>query len=281
MNDTHPPRRAFAALVSLPDDAIDLGQASLLIARQEYPDLEVGPYLARLDDMARAVSLHLKGGERAVSRIAHLNHLLFEELGFRGNREEYDDPRNSFLNDVLDRRVGIPITLSAIYLEVGRRLGIPLAGVGFPGHFLVRYLGRDVTTEIFIDPFNRGLILTEAECRQRLEERYRGRLSFRPEFLKRARTREILERMLNNLKGIFQARRDYHRALGVQELLLCIHPERPTEIRDRGLIYQRLALLGQAAEDLRLYLEADPEAPDAAPLRRRLSELSRLAPRWN
>jgi regulator of sirC expression with transglutaminase-like and TPR domain len=281
MSDTHVPRKALAALLALPDDAIDLGQAALLIAREEYPDLEVDRYLGVLDRMAEELRSRLRGGEGCISQIAHLNRLLFDEMGFRGNREEYDDPRNSFLNDVLDRRVGIPISLCTVYLEVARRLGIPLAGVSFPGHFLVRYTGREVEGEILIDPFNRGAILTEAECRKRIEEMYRGQVVFRPEFLRRARTKEILERMLNNLKATYQAQRDFHRALGAQELLLCIHPGRGAEIRDRGIMHYRLALLGQAADDFEAYLLAAPDAPDAADIRLRLKELKRLVPRMN
>ena len=122
MEDPKETRKAFAALLSLPDDAIDLGHAALLIAREEYPDLDVGRYLARLDGMAEEIARRMRGREGATSLVAHLNRLLFEEMGFRGNREEYHDPRNSFLNDVLDRRIGIPITLSTVYLEVGRRI---------------------------------------------------------------------------------------------------------------------------------------------------------------
>ncbi len=279
--DTHPSRRAFAALLMLPDEAIDLGQAALLIARDEYPDLEVGPYLARLDEMAETVRSRLRGGEGFTSRIAQLNRLLFEEMGFRGNREEYYDPRNSFLNDVLDRRIGIPISLSAVYLEVARRIGLPLAGVSFPGHFLVRYMGREVATEVLLDPFNRGAILTEEECRRRIREMYQGRVTFRREFLKRAPTKEILERILKNLKAIYEGQRDYHRALKVQHLLLCVHPGGPPLIRDRGLIHYRLALLAQAAADLQAYLQAAPDAPDAAEVRERLEPIKRLTPRMN
>src|SRR2546428_14191998 len=216
MEDPKETRKAFAALLALPDDAIDLGHASLLIAREEYPELDVGRYLVRLDEMAGEILRRMKGGEGAASQIAHLNRLLFEEMGFRGNREEYNDPRNSFLNDVLDRRVGIPISLSTVYIEVGRRIGCPLAGVSFPGHFLVRTVGWGDKEDILIDPFNRGRILTAEECRRRIEETYQGQLEFRPEFLRRARTREILDRMLNNLKQIYQGERDYHRALPVQ-----------------------------------------------------------------
>ena len=281
MQDPRETRKAFAALLSLPDGAIDLGHASLLIAREEYPDLDVGRYLSRLDDMAEQIARRLKGGEGATSLIAHLNRLLFDEMGFRGNREEYDDPRNSFLNDVLDRRVGIPISLSAVYLEVGRRIGCPLAGVSFPGHFLVRSFGRDALPDVFIDPFNRGRLLTEAECRTLLVEAYGGRVPFSPELLKRARTMDILRRMIINLKLIYPQRRDYHMALRVQNLLLCIDPDRPEEVRDRGLIHFRLALFAEAAADLERYLTLAPDAADAPRIEARLAELKRLAPRMN
>src|SRR6266581_8631863 len=278
MEDPKETRRAFAALLALPDDAIDLGHASLLIAREEYPDLDVGRYLARLDEMAQEVRGRMKGREGAASQIAHLNRLLFEEMGFRGNREQYYDPRNSFLNEVLDRRTGIPITLSTVYLEVGRRIGCRLAGVAFPGHFLVRTIGREVMSDVLIDPFNRGLILTEQECKALLLETYGGQVPFRPELLKRARNSEILQRMINNLKWIYQQQRDFHMALRVQQLLLCIAPDRPEEIRDRGLIHFRLALLAEAGADLERYLALAPQADDAPQVRKRLKELRRLVP---
>ncbi len=281
MEDPKETRRAFAALLALPDDAIDLGHASLLIAREEYPDLDVGRYLARLDEMAQEVRGRMKGREGAASQIAHLNRLLFEEMGFRGNREQYYDPRNSFLNEVLDRRTGIPITLSTVYLEVGRRIGCRLAGVAFPGHFLVRTIGREVMSDVLIDPFNRGLILTEQECKALLLETYGGQVPFRPELLKRARNSEILQRMINNLKWIYQQQRDFHMALRVQQLLLCIAPDRPEEIRDRGLIHFRLALLAEAGADLERYLALAPQADDAPQVRKRLKELRRLVPHMN
>jgi regulator of sirC expression with transglutaminase-like and TPR domain len=281
MDDPREARKAFAALLALPDDAIDLGHASLLIAREEYPDLDVGLYLARLDEMAAEIRRRMRGREGAASQIAHLNRLLFEEMGFRGNREEYYDPRNSFLNDVLDRRIGIPITLSMVYLEVGRRIGCRLAGVAFPGHFLVRSTDRHSLPDVLIDPFNRGRILTEQECRSLLLETYAGQVPFRPELLKRARNREILQRMINNLKWIYQQGRDFHMALKVQQLLLCIAPDRPQEIRDRGLIHFRLALFAEAVADLERYLALAPRAEDAPQIRKRLLELKRLVPQMN
>ncbi len=281
MPDERPWSRAFAEIVALPDEAIDLAQASLLIAREEYPDLRVGDYLERIDRMADAVRARLRGGEGFTSLVAHVNRLLFDDLGFRGNREEYYDPRNSFLNDVLDRRVGIPISLSTVYIEVGRRVGLKVAGVSFPGHFLVRYMGREARSEVLIDPFNRGMLLTESECRRRIDDLFQGRVPFRKEFLKRARKREILERMLLNLKLIYQRRRDYHRALRIQQLLVDARPDRPAAIRERGLLYERLACFGQAAGDLRTYLRAAPAAPDADAVRSRLRAISRLVPVMN
>jgi len=281
MEDPKETRRAFAALLSLPDDAIDLGHASLLIAREEYPDLDVGGYLARLDGMAEEILRRTTGREGATSLIAHMNRLLFEEMGFRGNSEEYFDPRNSFLNDVLDRRIGIPITLSTVYLEVGRRIGCRLAGVAFPGHFLVRLIGRDALPDVLIDPFNRGRILTEADCKALLLETYGGRVPFGADLLKRARTREILQRMLNNLKWIYQQRRDYHMALRIQQLLLCIDPDRPEEIRDRGTIHFRLALIAESAADFERYLALAPAADDAPQIETRLRDMRRLVPRMN
>lgn len=281
MTDSIQPREALQALFLLPDQAIDLAQAALLIARDEYPDLELGPYLDRIDGMAATVRSRLRGGEGATSRIAHLNRHLFDDLGFRGNAAEYDDPRNSYLNDVLDRRLGIPITLSIVYLAVGVRSGVPLAGVSFPGHFLVRYAGADLAEELLIDPFHRGALLTPDQCRRRLLESFGGRIAYHPALLRRASHREILERTLNNLKAGFEARRDYSRALRVQHRLVGLKPDAPEPRRDRGLLEARLALFEQAADDFDAYLAARPAAPDSAALRRQTGRLRMIAPRPN
>jgi regulator of sirC expression with transglutaminase-like and TPR domain len=280
MNEIPGESRALHALLALPDDAIDLAQAALLIARQEYPDLEVGRYLERLDDMAAEIGSRLRGGESAMSRIAHLNRHLFDDLGFRGNTQDYDDPRNSFLNDVIDRRVGIPISLSAVYMEIGRRLGFPIHGVSFPGHFLVRWSDPE-GPEILLDPFHRGRILTEDECRRRLEETFGGRIVFRPGLLRRARTRDILERMLLNLRLVYEKERDFHRALRMQSSLLCLHPDDPDLLKERGLLYFRIACFAEARADLEGYLRAAPRAPDADEVRRQMSKLRSLAPVMN
>jgi regulator of sirC expression with transglutaminase-like and TPR domain len=280
MSDIPANRKALEALLALPDEAIDLGQAALLIARQEYPDLEVGRYLKRLDDMADEIGSRLRGGEGAMSRIAHLNRYLFEDLGFRGNAEDYDDPRNSFLNDVLDRRVGIPISLSAVTMEIGRRLGFPIHGVSFPGHFLVRWSEHE-GPDILLDPFHRGRIMTEEECRKRLDETFGGRIAFRPSLLRRARTRDILERMLLNLKVLYEKERDFHRALRVHHSLLGLRPDDPGLLRERGLLHFRIACFAEARADLEAYLSAAPHAPDADEVRRQMPKLRSLAPVMN
>jgi regulator of sirC expression with transglutaminase-like and TPR domain len=280
MNDVPADRKALEALLALPDEAIDLAQAALLIARQEYPDLEVGRYLLRLDDMAAEIGARLRGGEGAMSRIAHLNRYLFDDLGFRGNAEEYDDPRNSFLNDVLDRRLGIPISLSTVYMEIGRRLGFPMHGVSFPGHFLVRWFERD-RQDILLDPFHRGRITSEDECRRRLDEAFGGRIPFRTDLLRRARTRDILERMLLNLKILYEKEHDFHRALRAQNSLLCLRPDDAALLRERGLLHFRIACFAEACADLEAYLERAPHAPDADTVRRQMPKLRSLSPVMN
>ena len=194
----------FASLVepANEDASIDLAAAALAIARTEYPALDISYYLGRLDALARRVRSRMRSSPTARETIALLNRVLFDEEGLRGNRDDYYDPRNSFLNDVLDRKLGIPITLSVIYLDVARRVGFPIAGTGMPGHFLLKHY--DVMAgEILIDPFNRGRIVGNADCQQRLNEIYSGEVELQPEFLKAVTHREILTRVLNNLRQIY------------------------------------------------------------------------------
>src|SRR5438445_11102873 len=160
-------------MVARPEASVDLAEASLLIAGEEYPGLDPAPYLGRLDELGA----HLRrraGDAGADALVPELNRLLFEEEGFRGNTVDYYDPRNSFLNDVLDRRTGIPISLSTVYMAVGRRAGVPVQGVGLPGHFVVR-----VTTaggEALVDPFHDGAVLTLEDCQERLDRIYGGKV---------------------------------------------------------------------------------------------------------
>jgi regulator of sirC expression with transglutaminase-like and TPR domain len=266
-----PCRLVFARLVSRPDPAIDLAEAALLIAKEEYPELEVARYLARLDDLAEALRDGVGGDGDPQRLIARLGEYLFREQGFRGNTADYYDPRNSFLNQVLDRRLGIPITLSTVYMEVGRRLGVRLHGVGMPGHFLVKYIGPD--EEIVIDPFHGGTVLSPADCQRLLDRLSGGKLRFEPRFLSALTTRQILARMLTNLKQIYVNRQAYAKALGVVERLLILDPQAAAEIRDRGLLSCQLNRYAEAMADLEQYLKLAPAAEDAGVIREHLRSL--------
>lgn len=266
-----PCRLVFARLVSRPESAIDLAEAALLIAKEEYPGLEVDHYLSHLDAMAAEVRARIGCVEDPHRLIASLSNYLFQEQGFHGNTDDYYDPRNSFLNDVLDRRTGIPITLSTVYIELGRRLGVRLVGVGMPGHFLVKYAGPD--EEIVIDPFHQGTIVSPAECQRILDRIYDGKLAFDPHFLATLGTRQILARMLNNLKAIYFNAQAYTKALSVVERLLILDPQAANEIRDRGLLSCQLKRYPQAMADLERYLELAPEAEDAEVIRAHLRSI--------
>ena len=266
-----PCRRVFARLVSRPEPAIDLAEAALLIAKEEYPDLEVTQYLARLDCLADELRDRGDGTGDPHRLIVGLGDYLFREQGFRGNADDYYDPRNSFLNEVLDRRMGIPITLSTIYMEVARRLGVRLHGVGMPGHFLVKYVGPD--EEIVIDPFGGGAIVSPADCQRILDRISGGKLALEPRFLSALGTRQILARMLTNLKVIYFNSEAYAKALSMVERLLILDPHAATEVRDRGLLSSQLKRYRQAMADLEQYLTLAPAAEDAEVIRDHLRSI--------
>lgn len=267
------PRARFAALVDRPDPEVDLALAALLVAAEEYPQLAVEPYLQRLEVLAERVKDRL-GEERAGPlALEEIGRVLFEEEGFRGNANAYYDPRNSFLNDVLDRRLGIPLTLGIIYLEVGWRLGLPLSGVNFPGHFLVRYEGEAL--RLLIDPFQRGEIRFEDQAQELLDRVYGGEVRLQTTYLRRASRKDMLVRLLANLKGIYQNAREDAKALQAIERILLVRPGETEELRDRGLLLARTGRAAEAADDLRRYLDALPHAPDAERVRMLLRELGR------
>ena len=245
-------RQRFTSLLTRPDEDIDLAEAALLIACEEYPSLEPDRYLARLDSMGEALAARLPESAEALEVAAALREYLFRQEGFHGNSDEYYDPRNSFLNDVLDRRTGIPITLSAVYIEVARRAGVPVFGVGLPGHFVVKLLGAD--REVLVDPFHGGAVLTEEDCQARLNRIFEGRVKMEPRMLAAVTPRQILERMLRNLKALYVKEADHPRTLGVLELLLRLGPGGLEDLRDRGLVYAALDCYGFAVRDLEAYL---------------------------
>jgi len=262
-------------MVRLPDHEINLAEAALILASQAYPGLAIEPYLQRLDELADGVRERLPEGPTTADRVFTLNRVLFEEQGFDGAEDDYYDPRHSFLNEVLDRRRGIPITLSILYIEVGRRIGLALEGVSFPGHFLVKLPVQG--GDIVLDPFSGGVSLSESELEQRLEW-VAGQGAARPDaplgaLLRSARNREILTRMLRNLKGIYYQSGELDKALEAANWILLIAPEEPAEVRDRGLILEQLECAGAACEDFETYLRLAPHAEDADRIRERLVDL--------
>ena len=266
-------RRHFAALVDRPQGEYRLAEAALCLAQEEYPQMSASAYLGRIDDMAQTVKAELGLELDPVRIVQEINAHLFDTLGFQGNREQYYDPRNSFLNDVIDRALGIPITLSVIYIEVGRLVGLPIAGVGMPGHFIVQYTAQP--EPFWIDPFARGAMMTREACVERLREFYGERLEWRDDFLAPISDRQILHRMLNNLKHSYVRLNDYPRLLRTIEYILLLNPEAPMEIRDRGLAYSQLGRWQAALRDLQRYLELERRAPDARVIAQYIAALRR------
>ena len=260
----------LVALVAAED--LDLARAALLIAEDEYPQLAAEPYLHRLDLFSEMVHDRLANESAAPVLLGEISKVLFEVEGFRGNTDAYYDPRNSFLNDVLDRRLGIPITLSIIYLEVGWRLGLPLEGVNFPGHFLVRYEGEAV--RLLVDPFQGGQIRFEDQAQELLDRVYGGTVKLQDAFLRPAGKRDILIRLLTNLKTIYLNTRDDARALTAVKRILAIEPDAPEEVRDHGMILARRGQVEEAIAELERYLVVMPSAPDAQRVRMLIDQLA-------
>ena len=266
-------------ILARPDREVDLAEAALLVAAEEYRGLDVRGYLARLDEMGVALRQRLDDEPRPERAIVALNHYLFQEQGFRGNTERYYDARNSYLNEVLDRRTGIPITLSTVFMEVARRAGLEVEGVGLPGHFVVRV--HTTSRTLLIDPFHGGTLLSEQDCQDRLDRIFNGNVKLEPRMLRPCRRKDMLERMLRNLKAIYLRDQDRERALRVIDLLVRIQPGSAEDLRDRGILYAALDCYGLAARDLDSYLSLAPGAKDAQDLAARAAQLWHKAARLN
>lgn len=275
-----PTGRAFEILAQTPEDEIPLLAAALQIARDEYPRLDVAEFEAQAEGFASRARAEGASADEPLAAMRVLNNLLFEELGFSGNVADYYDPRNSYLNDVFARRLGIPISLAVVQLDVARRLGLPLEGVSFPGHFLVR-LPVDGGL-LVLDPFHKGRSLDAEELKQRAKP-HLGNAEIKDEqlstLLAPAGNRMILVRMLRNLKSLYTEKEDFERALRCADRLLKLESEDPAELRDRGLLYLRVGHHVAGATDLKQYLTANTEAEDAEQIRRLLIEASAKATR--
>ena len=251
------------ALTASNNPGTSLAQMALVIARIEYPRLDPDRYLTRLDGMGDAARQAIErqvaktGDTSTLGCISGLNAYLFEEQGFVGNEDKYDDPRNSCLNEVIERRTGIPITLSLVYMEVAQRAGVHVDGVNFPGHFLVRcpQTGREPGEGLIIDPFHGGTLLSEQDCRALLQRHVGSEVPFDKTLLAPATRTQILVRMLLNLKRIYVHMRSFPQARVVTELLLALSPSAFSELRDRGLLAYHLNDVTGALRDLQTYLK--------------------------
>lgn len=286
----------FERYARLPERRMDLGEGALRVAEIASTGLPHGRYVKQLDTLAAAVRSSLGSdagelakrlGERAVAErvIASLREVLALREGFRGNDEDYYDPRNSYLSDVLRTRRGLPITLSVVYLEVGRRLGLPLVGVGLPMHFVVKWpLPREQGGDLFVDVFAGAKVWSYEECRVQIMSRMRsgaGVLGFDPRWTRPVGTRAMLTRMLTNLKTIYLTRGETRLALETVDRLLALRPEQHEELRDRGLLRLALGEPLLAAADIAAYAERAPDAPEIGRLRRRLLQSREMRARLN
>lgn len=269
----NPARARFAAIAALADADIDVTTAALVLAQEEYPALDIDSYIARIDALAAGARRCVPQRGAVVERMARLAEFLWRDQGFVGNEQDYCDPRNSFLNEVLDRRTGLPITLSLVYCAVGRRLGLAVGGVGFPGHFLVKHLGAP---EVIADPFF-GKLVTVNECAARLRATYGPRARFDPSLLRPASPRDTLVRMLGNLERVYAESGDTRRRLACLDRMLLLVPDSLPVLRIRGLLYRQLDCFNAAVADLARYLELAPDGEDADLVRGFLPELHRAA----
>jgi regulator of sirC expression with transglutaminase-like and TPR domain len=250
----------LSALLSNRDENVRLDIAALQLARVEHPDLPIEAFLELLDSHANELGERVDGDITGDEFIDVMNDYLFEELGFHGNQQDYYNPANSCLNEVLTQRTGIPISLSVLYMEIGRRLDRPLYGIGLPGHFIVQY--NDGEYSSFIDPYHGGRQLTDVECYELAKEITGLDVADDPTVLYPVTKRHIVIRMLNNLRAVYFTKQDHRKAIEVLNLLIEADPTSPDEYKQRGICRAHLKLFKAARLDLEMYLKLAPNAPD-------------------
>jgi regulator of sirC expression with transglutaminase-like and TPR domain len=269
------PQQAFARLARQSDDDIELASGALAVSALFQGEVASADAVATLEALAHEARARQRSDADLFEQVRALNRLLFDDFGFAGNQDDFYDPRNSFLDQVLERRLGIPITLAIVYVEVARQIGLPAFGVGFPGHFLVR-IGRG-DTALMLDVYAGGVALPESELDQRLADLYgQGSLSVRshPALLRPATKREILVRMLRNLIGIYRDRDEHINRLAALTAALTLAPDLPDELRERGLLYRDIDYLPAALGDLRRFIEVSDDAEQIAAVAAVIDELA-------
>jgi regulator of sirC expression with transglutaminase-like and TPR domain len=255
-------RQSFSAIAALDETTLALDYAALTMALEEYPSLDIHSYLRKLDALAASAEVLVGADRSAINVIESINEVLFIREGLRGNIEDYYDPRNSYLNEVLDRKLGIPITLSIIYMEVAKRINFRIEGIGFPGHFLIKHVTK--RQDIIIDAFELGRILTPNDCQELLDKIHKGTVEMSAALFHPMGKRMILTRMLYNLKSIYTQKEQYLEALSVIDRILMLNPGTPSELRDRGMIYMQTSLFAKALADLETYLTQGVAPEDSA-----------------
>lgn len=277
-----PIAQTWQDIISVPREQLNLAEAALVIAREAYPQLDIAVQLARIDALAATLKQRLRPDITPTEKLAQFNHYLFNELGYAGNSDDYYDPRNSYLNDVIERKLGIPITLSVLYIEVGRRLGLPLSGVSFPGHFLVKCALRDGA--VIIDPYAKGASLGIKDLQKRLRVLV-GSTDVAPEAVMRllaiAQPADIIARMLRNLKAIHNERGDKSRALTAVSQVIDLCPDAAGDYRDRARLLEELECFRASLADFETYLRLDPQASDAQIVRAKIAVLRERVARLN
>jgi regulator of sirC expression with transglutaminase-like and TPR domain len=270
-----PARQKFWQIAHLPDAELSIDhliEGSLAIAWEEYPRMDLGYYRDIIDRMVNDLRPRIAEIHYPLKVVQEINQYLFGEQNFCGNENDYYDPRNSFITDVLDRRLGIPLSLSIVYMVIGDRLGFPIEGISFPAHFIVRPQHPDL--EVFIDPYNKGEILFSEDCANKLTQLYGHEVPLQPEYLQPVGVRRILERLLNNLKMIYLRSKEPTKALAAIERSLMLNPDVPSQWRDRGLICYQLDRYTEARIDLESYLKRSPYAEDSFIIMQLLNEMS-------
>ena len=270
-------------MVSRADEDIDLARAAAYIAGTEYPDVDVDNTLSMLDALAEGAADYIDGAgdpdpsPDLRSRLQRLGEFLSSHQGFHGNDEDYYDPRNSYTNEVLDRRTGIPITLALVYMAVGSRLGIE--GIGLPGHFVLR--AGPPEEELYVDAFNQGQIMSRSDCESTVRSLFQGRVQLEEEHLRPYTKKEFLIRVLTNLKQNYARLGDYRRAISCADLIQATDPSLGSNLKERAAFHYHVKEYRMAMQDLELYLRAAPQAQDADEVKRQVRHIRSILERLN
>jgi regulator of sirC expression with transglutaminase-like and TPR domain len=266
-------KNQFERFLTQPDKQINLAQAALMVARLEYPDLDINTYMQRIHQLAAEIRSTLPENPNAAETLSRLNQVLFTEKGYEGNSSHYYDPRNSFLNDVIDRKLGIPISLSILYMELANELGVPLDGVSFPGHFLVKLEIDDGA--IVLDPYFGGISLTEEDLEDRIQEYY-GEALKRHHYqglLATTSKKDIIVRVMRNLRNLYMQDKQWEKALTMADTMVGLDTDKADAVKARAVIYDSLECCQPALRDYKEWLRLNPANQDSQDIRKRVAEL--------